>query len=40
MKYRFAFLCLLAPLVVAARAELRPDLDYFPSRLHATIYRN
>ena len=40
MNYRFAFLCLLAALLLTARAELRPDLDYFPSRLHATIYRN
>ena len=40
MNYRFAFLCLLAAQLVTARAELRPDLDYFPSRLHATIYRN
>lgn len=30
----------LVALAVESHAELRPDLDYFPSRLHAAIFRN
>ena len=34
--------CLVAVLIVGnvGAEELRPDLDYFPSRLHAVIFRN
>lgn len=30
----------LITLAAESHAELRPDLDYFPSRLHAVIFRN
>src|SRR5436190_22488096 len=39
MQYLCALLC-LALLIPLNAEEMRPDLDYFPSTLHAVIFRN
>jgi hypothetical protein len=38
--YLFVLLYSLGGLRAGSVEEVRPDLDYFPSRLHATIFRN